>query len=147
MAGYRVATPLAHPASAEQFLRDALHCAEAPSCGLIGYLDWRHPVRYTPAGPGDPGWDRRAPDGSAVIRFGDYIELAPARVAAGLSVSGTLVPQSLRVSARAVAAAGEDVSFTVSDRSGRVRRGQATVLYPTRTAPGIITRLVYAPLG
>lgn len=112
--------------------------------GLIQYFDWRHPLRYTPAGVGDPGWSDRAADGSAVIRYGDFVELAPVEVAAGLGRSGRCVPQSLKVRTRQIGEYGEDVTFTVADRSGRVHRGRATILYPTRkSGRGTITELVY----
>jgi hypothetical protein len=112
--------------------------------GLILYFDWRHPLRYTPAGPGDPGWSGRQPDGSAVIRYGDFVELAPVEVAAGLVQSGQYVSRSLEVSSSRVSRYGEDVTFTISDRLGHVHRGRATVLYPTQsTGLGTITELVY----
>lgn len=135
--------------SAQAVLRTALEDAELTyengNVGdLIRYVDWRHPLRYTPAGPGDPGWSARRPDGSAVIRYGDFIELAPATVAAGLIQSGQSVPRSLEVSTRRVSRYGEDVTFTIADRLGHEHRGRATVLYPTQpSSPGTITELVY----
>ncbi|MFL6114045.1 MAG: hypothetical protein ACJ786_22200, partial [Catenulispora sp.] len=137
--------------SAQKVLREALDRAvlayrDHDVQGLIRYLDWRHPLRYDPAGAGDPGWSTRAADGSAVIRYGDFVEMAPVEVAAGLSRSGRYVPQSLKVTTRRVDGYGEDVTFTIADRSGQVHRGRATVLYPTRaSSPGTITELVYEP--
>jgi hypothetical protein len=134
---------------AQTVLRAALHEAmrayvSGDVGGLILYFDWRHTLRYTPAGPGDPGWSTRQGDGSAVIRYGDYVELAPVQVAAGLVRSGGCVPGSLEVSTRRVSRYGEDVTFTISDRLGHVHRGRATVLYPTQsTSLGTITELVY----
>jgi hypothetical protein len=135
--------------SAQTVLRNALGEATRAYAGrgvdgLIRYLDWRHPLRYTPAGPGDPGWSVREPDGSAVIRYGDFIELAPVEVAAGLTHSGRYVPRSLKVTSRRAGRYGEDVTFTIADRSGREHQGRATLLYPTQSGgAGTITELVY----
>lgn len=134
---------------AETVLRAALHEAmraytSNDGSGLILYFDWRHPLRYTPAGPGDPGWSTRQADSSAIIRYGDFVELAPIQVADGLVRSGQCVPGTLQVSTRRVSRYGEDVTFTISDRLGRVHLGRATVLYPTQsTSLGTITELVY----
>lgn len=137
--------------SAQAVLRDAVDQAvraykDGDVWGLIRYFDWRHPLRYNPAGPGDPGWSTRAVDGTAVIYYGDFVEMAPVQVAAGLSRSGRYVPQSLTVTTKRVDEYGEDVTFTIADLSGRSHRGRATVLYPTRaSSPGTITELVYGP--
>jgi hypothetical protein len=149
MAGQPGAAAPIRTVSAQTVLRAALGeaeraCENQDVSGLIRYFDWRHPLRYTPAGPGDPGWSVRRPDGSAVIRYGDFIELAPVAVAAGLVRSGRYLPRSLHLSTRRVSRYGEDVTFTIADRLGRVHRGRATVLYPTRSAsPGTVTELVY----
>jgi hypothetical protein len=149
MAGQPGASAPVRAVSAQAVLRAALDEAmraydHRGVDGLIRYLDWRHPLRYTPAGPGDPGWSARRPDGSAVIRYGDFVELAPVEVAAGLVRSGRCVPRSLEVSSRWVSRYGEDVTFTIADRLGLVHRGRATVLYPTQpTGAGTITELVY----
>lgn len=137
--------------SAQTVLRDAVEQAvlayeDHAVSGLIDYFDWRHPLRYNPAGPGDPGWSTRAADGTAVIYYGDFVEMAPVQVAAGLSRSGRYVPASLEVATRAAGKYGEDVTFTIADRSGHRHGGRATVLYPTRaSSPGTITELVYGP--
>lgn len=137
--------------SAQTVLRGAVEQAvlayeDHAVSGLIAYFDWRHPLRYNPAGPGDPGWSTRAADGTAVIYYGDFVEMAPVEVAAGLSRSGHYVPSSLEVTTRAVDKYGEDVTFTIADGSGHVHRGRATVLYPTQASSrGTITELVYEP--
>ena len=137
--------------SAQAVLRDAVDQAmraykDRDVWGLIRYFDWRHPLRYNPAGPGDPGWSTRAADGTAVIYYGDFVEMAPVEVAAGLSRSGRCVPSSLEVTTKRVGEYGEDVTFTIADLSGQVHQGRATVLYPTQaSSPGTITELVYGP--
>jgi hypothetical protein len=111
---------------------------------LYDMLDWRHPVKYTPTGVGYPGWSTRAADGTAVIRFGDYVELEADKVASGLSLRGAVVPASVKILTRVTSAYGEDVTFAVLDRAGVVHHGRATVLYSIREhSDGQITELVY----
>ena len=55
------------------------------------------------------------------------------QVADGLSRSGTVVADSLKILSDTASAYGEDVTFQVKDTAGVVRTGRgATVLYPLR---------------
>ena len=111
---------------------------------LGSFLDWRHPLKYQPTGPADPGWDTRAADGTAVIRMGDYLTRTWVQVGGALSLQGTVVPDSIKILTRVTSPYGQDVTFQITDTSGKVHQGRGTVLYPLRpNVPGLITELVY----
>jgi hypothetical protein len=133
---------------AELILRDGLSQAELMSQNIGNWLymvaDWRHPLRYRPQHPSDPGWSNRAPDGTAIIRFGDFTLRQQIRFGAALSLQGTVQPDTLEVLKRRTSRFGEDVTFRVADRRGHEHTGRATVLYPLRPMiTGMITQLVF----
>ena len=110
---------------------------------LYMIVDWRHPVRYRPLIPSDPGWLHRAPDGTATIRFGDFTLPQQIRFGAALSLRNTVKPETLKILWRRTGPFGEDVVFRVADQHGRRHTGHATVLYPLRPmVSGLVTQLV-----
>jgi hypothetical protein len=134
---------------ADLILRDGLTQAElmAGNAGnwLYMIVDWRHPIRYRPLGPADPGWTSRLPDGTAIVRFGDFTLPQQIRFGSALSLHATVAPQTLTVLHRRTSRFGEDVTFRVADREGHEHTGSATVLYPLRPlVTGLITQLVFA---
>jgi hypothetical protein len=146
--GHQLKPAAADPA--EQILRgglvEAVKIVRGPSSALAMYADWRHPLRYRPTGPADPGWNVRGADGTAVVRFGDFAHPQIWRFGSALSLQGKADPDSIRVLTRRRGVYGEDVTFEVADQAGRVHHGRATVLYPVRAhASGLITELVYEP--
>ncbi|MBW8802581.1 MAG: hypothetical protein JF587_01785 [Catenulisporales bacterium] len=133
---------------AELILQDGLSQAEIMSRNGYNWLamvvDWRHPLRYRPLRPSDPGWSHRTPDGTAVIRFGDFTLPQQMRFGAALSLQNTVKPETLKVLRRRASLYGEDVVFQVADHKGREHTGRATVLYPLRPLiTGLITQLVF----
>lgn len=133
---------------AELILKDGLSQAEVMAAKggnwLYMIVDWRHPVRYRPLAPADPGWTSRGPDGTAIVRFGDFTLPQQIRFGSALSLRDTVKPQTLKVLTSRTSRFGEDVTFRIADRDGREHTGQATVLYPLRPlVTGLITRLVF----
>lgn len=137
---------------AEHILEDCFSQASIMSQGGLNWLymiaDWRHPLRYRPMGPSDPGWLHRAPDGTATIRFGDFTLPQQIRFGAALSLQNTVKPETLKVLWRRTSGFGEDVVFRVADQHGHEQTGRATVLYPLRpSVTGLVTRLVFDSPG
>jgi hypothetical protein len=143
--GHQVAPASREPA--DLILQDGL--AQAKTMALNGgnwlYLivDWRHPVRYRPLGPADPGWTSREPDGTAVVRFGDFTLPQQIRFGSALSLRGTVEPRTLKVLKRRTSRFGEDVTFEVADDKKREHTGRATVVYPLRPfVTGLVTQFI-----
>lgn len=153
LAGRGAAVVPVNQESAELVLQDCLSQASIMSQNGFNWLymivDWRHPLRYRPLHPSDPGWLHRAPDGTATIRFGDFTLPQQIRFGAALSLQNTVKPQSLKVLWRRTSPFGEDVVFRVADRQGHEHTGRATVLYPLRPlVTGLVTQLVFdSPRG
>jgi hypothetical protein len=138
--------PVSHE-PADLILRDGFSQAKimAQNSGnwLYMIVDWRHPIRYRPLGSSDPGWAVRGPDGTAIVRFGDFTLPQQIRFGSALSLRGKVQPQTLKVLTRRASRFGEDVTFRVADDKGREHTGRATVLYPLRPlVTGLITQLV-----
>lgn len=148
LAGSDAAVWPANREPAELILQDCLSQAAVMSQNGSNWLymvvDWRHPLRYRPLLPSDPGWLHRAPDGTATIRFGDFTTPQQIRFGAALSLRNTVRPETLKVLLRRTGAFGEDVVFQVADRRGLVHTGRATVLFPLRPlVTGLVTQFVY----
>ncbi|MFL6117047.1 MAG: hypothetical protein ACJ786_37695 [Catenulispora sp.] len=147
LAGSRAAVLPVGREPAELVLQDCLSQAETMSQNGTNWLymivDWRHPLRYRPLRPSDPGWPHRAPDGTATVRFGDFTTPQQIRFGAALSLRNTVQPETLKVLRRRTGTFGEDVVFRVADRQGRVHTGRATVLFPLRPlVTGLVTLLM-----
>ncbi|WP_194908847.1 hypothetical protein [Catenulispora rubra] len=111
--------------------------------GFLLYADWRHPMRYRPLSPSQPGWAHRGADGTAVLYPGDLDDSDWTALSRGFTFNGTLDPATVKVITRQTSAYGQDVTFTVS-AGGTVHRGHATVVYPIRSVmPGIVTEMVF----
>jgi hypothetical protein len=111
---------------------------------LYMIADWRHPIRYRPLAQTDPGWAFRAPDGTAIVRFGDFTQPQQIRFGSALSLRGTVDPRTLKVLTSHASRFGADLTFRVADDKGREHTGRATVLYPLRPlVTGLITQLVF----
>jgi len=107
------------------------------------YADWRHPMRFRPLAPDQPGWAHRDADGTAVLYPGDLDNSDWTALARAFTYNGTLDPATVKVLSRQTSAYGQDVTFTVS-AGGTVHRGHATVVYPIRSVmPGIVTEMVF----
>jgi hypothetical protein len=148
LAGTSAAVLPADREPAESILEDCLSQASSMSQNGPSWLyliaDWRHPLRYRPLRPSDPGWLHRAPDGTATIRFGDFTLPQQIRFGAALSLQNTVKPETLKVLWRRTSPFGEDDVFRVADLRGRVHTGHATVLYPLRPlVTGLVTQLVF----
>jgi hypothetical protein len=143
--------PVATP-PAEVTLKSALTAAldvagGAPDSELDTPFDWVHALRYRPAGPADPNWTRRAPDGTTVTRRNAMSSAEAVAFSDALTFDRTIDPATLRIVHRVTSRSGEDVAFEVSDKTGGVHRGTATTMYPIwdPKEPGLVTSLVYAP--
>jgi hypothetical protein len=118
---------------------------------LEGPFDWVHDLRYRPTGPGQPNWNRRDPDGTAVTRVNAMSNSEAAWFGNAVTFARTVDPDTLRISNRKTSRYGEDVDFTVSDTDGYLHTGTATTLYPIWdndaygvAEVGVVTALVYA---
>ena len=113
----------------------------------VGTLDWTHAVRYRPMGPDQPGWSTRGKDGTAVVRPTALSEDRNMQegFGRGLSLNTTVRSDTVKILSRRVSKYGEDVTFTVVDKSGVLHRGTATTLYPIwdKKDPGTVTSLVF----
>jgi hypothetical protein len=132
---------------AEETLSEAFTQAENQIRGkdsvFLVYADWRHPTRFRPLKPDEPGWSHRDADGTATIYPGDLAPSDWPGLARAFTYDGALDPSTVKIVSRATSAYGEDVTFTVSVGT-TVHRGHATVLYPLRAAlPGIVTEMVF----
>src|SRR5258708_7665283 len=78
-------------------LVEAVKIVRGQSSALATYADWRHPLRYRPTGPADPGWNARGADGTAVVRFGDFAHPQIWRFGSALSLQGKADPDSIKV--------------------------------------------------
>jgi hypothetical protein len=107
------------------------------------YADWRHPMRFRPLSPNQPGWAHRDADGTAVLYPGDLDDSDWTALARAFTYNGALDPATVKVVSRTTSAYGQDVTFTVSVGTA-VHRGHATVVYPIRSVmPGIVTEMVF----
>jgi hypothetical protein len=141
-------TPVAKP-SAESILKaayaQALEVAGGKGSIKTGF-DWVHATRYRPTAPGQPGWDKRAADGTATTRAMELNVSGALAFSDAITLDRTVLPDTLEVVRRTASPYGEDVEFTVQDTHGAVHHGTATVLYPIwKGDPGLVTSLVYAP--
>jgi hypothetical protein len=141
--------PLAKP-GAEVTLQAAFDQAAAISldkAGFDGTFDWVHDFRYRPLEPDQPGWAQRAKDGTYVIHVNSLGEDLNGGEAFGraLSLDRTVLSNSVHIVSRQASAYGEDVVFTVKDKSGKLHQGTATTLYPIWNPkdPGLVTSLVF----
>ncbi|MFL6113018.1 MAG: hypothetical protein ACJ786_16925 [Catenulispora sp.] len=144
-------TPLAEP-PAEVTLKAAFAQAAAAAvqqASLQGSFDWVHAIRYRPLSPDQPGWAARAADGTAITHVNSLGMDVASMEAFGnaISLNRTVLPDTVRILERQPSAYGQDVVFTVKDKSGGTHRGTATTLYPIWNAkdPGIVTALVFDP--
>ena len=146
--GYAV-RPLAKP-SAQQtmrgFFEQAIGLAHDVS-NLQGALDWTHAMRYRPTAPDQPGWNTRDKDGTAVVypnSMGQDQSMSEA-YGRGLSLNSTVKPDTVKILSRQASAYGEDVVFTIQDKSGVVHKGTATFLYPIwrKNDPATVTSMVF----
>ena len=141
--------PLAKP-PAEQTLRILFDQATAmahDNINLQGALDWAHVMRYQPIAPDEPGWSTRAKDGTALVNpnsMGQDQAMAEA-YGRGLSLDSTIKSDTVKILSRQVSAYGEDVVFTVQDKSGKVHQGTATTMYPVWSSrdSATVTSLVF----
>jgi hypothetical protein len=146
--GYAV-RPLARP-TAEQSMRVFFDQAVGLAHDvdqLQGALDWTHAMRYRPTAPDQPGWGTRDKDGTAVVNpnsMGQDLSMAEA-YGRGLSLDSTVKPDTVKILSRQVSQYGEDVVFTIEDKSGVVHQGTATFLYPiwNKKDPATVTSLVF----
>jgi hypothetical protein len=116
---------------------------------LQGALDWAHVMRYQPLAPDEPGWSTRAKDGTALINpnsMGQDPNTAEA-YGRGLSLNSTIKSDTVKILTRQTSAYGEDVTFTVEDKSGGLHHGAATLLYPIWSSrdSSTVTSLVFDP--
>ena len=114
---------------------------------LQGALDWAHVMRYQPLAPDEPGWSSRAKDGTALVNpnsMGQDPNMAEA-YGRGLSLDSTVKSDTVKILSRQVSAYGEDVTFSVQDKSGTLHHGSATMLYPIWGAKdsSTVTSLVF----
>ena len=144
--------PLAKP-TAEQTLRGLFDQAIGmahDSNNLQGALDWAHVMRYQPIAPDEPGWSTRdKKDGTALVNpnsMGQDLSMSEA-YGRGLSLNSTIKSDTVKILSRRASAYGEDVTFTVEDKSGGVHHGAATMLYPVWNPkdPATVTSLVFTP--
>ncbi|MEZ0107285.1 hypothetical protein ABH920_001276 [Catenulispora sp. EB89] len=142
-------TPLAKP-PAETTLFWAFNQATdvANGHGLPdGSWDWVHATRYRPLTSNDPGWSTRDKDGTTVFQINSVGMDQPSAIAFGnaVTLNRTVDKTTIKILSRQVSEYGEDVVFTVKDKSGVLHQGTATTLYPTweANAPGEVTALVW----
>ncbi|WP_223297389.1 hypothetical protein [Catenulispora acidiphila] len=114
---------------------------------LQGALDWAHVMRYQPLAPDEPGWSTRAKDGTALVNpnsMGQDTNMAEA-YGRGLSLNSTVKSDTVKILTRQVSPYGEDVTFTVQDKSGTLHHGAATLLYPIWSSrdSSTVTSLVF----
>ncbi|WP_370363673.1 hypothetical protein [Catenulispora sp. GP43] len=141
--------PLAKP-PAEQTLHILFDQATAmahDNINLQGALDWAHVMRYQPIAPDEPGWSTRAKDGTALVNpnsMGQDQAMAEA-YGRGLSLNSTIKSDTVKILSRQASAYGEDVVFTVQDKSGKVHQGTATTMYPVWSSrdSATVTSLVF----
>lgn len=143
--------PLAKP-PAEASLYWAFNQATDVANGhgmLDGSFDWVHDTRYRPTGPKDPGWATREADGTTIMHINATGMDQPSEIAFGnaVTLNRTVDKNTIKILDRQVSEYGEDVVFTVKDKSGATHQGKATTLYPIweKTAPGLVTALVFDP--
>ncbi|NUP53090.1 MAG: hypothetical protein HOW97_38080 [Catenulispora sp.] len=114
---------------------------------LDGSFDWVHDTRYRPTGPKDPGWPNRDKDGTTVMHINSTGMDQPAEIAFGnaITLNRTVDKATIKILQRDVSEYGEDVVFTVKDKSGVTHQGKATTMYPIweEKAPGLVTALIW----
>jgi hypothetical protein len=145
---YYAVKPLAEP-SAETTLKVALMQATkvAKDGGTLeGPFDWVHDLRYRPTGSGQPGWNRRGSDGTAVTRVNAMTDAEQMAFGDAVTFHRSVDVGTLQIERRQTSAYGQDVTFTVRDADGGLHTGTATTLYPIWNADesGLVTALVYA---
>ncbi|WP_230418951.1 ArnT family glycosyltransferase [Catenulispora pinistramenti] len=117
------------------------------SGNLQGAVDWVHTLRYRPTAPDQPGWATRDKDGTAVVHpssMGQDVSMSEA-FGQGLSLDSTVRSDTVKILSRQVSEYGEDVVFTIEDKSGVVHHGTATTLYPIwdKKDPATVTSMVF----
>lgn len=146
--GYAV-RPLARPTAAvtmRAMFEQAIGLAH-DNANLQGSVDWVHAFRYRPTASDQPGWSVRDKDGTAVVypnSMGQEISMSEAW-GRGLSLDSTVKPETVRILSSQVNEYGEDVVFTIQDKSGAWHNGTASFLYPIwhRNDPATVTSLVF----
>ena len=142
-------TPLAKPPAQETLFWAFNQATDvANGHGLPdGSFDWVHATRYRPRTPDDPGWSTRDKDGTTVFQINSVGMDEAAAIAFGnaVTLNRTVDKNTIKILSRQPSEYGEDVVFSVKDKSGNVHQGTATTLYPTweATAPGEVTSLVF----
>ncbi|WP_037575284.1 ArnT family glycosyltransferase [Phaeacidiphilus oryzae] len=109
-------------------------------------LDWTHRVEYRPIDPESPYWNTRSPQGIADFSLNGLQTPAMVRgMVDSLTLYGRVRPDSVKQVSTRGGPYGEDVVFTVRTDDGKLHKGMATTLFPTRStaASGVVTRLVY----
>jgi hypothetical protein len=146
--GYAVRPVAKQPA--EQTLRvlfDQAVTLTHDSGQLQNALDWVHTFRYRPIAPDEPGWAVRDKDGIALVYPNSMAEDMNIEEAfgRGLTLNLTVKSDTIKILSRQVNEYGEDVVFTVEDKSGVIHRGTASTLYPiwSKKDPGLVTSLVF----
>ena len=141
--------PLAKPPAQQtlQILFDQATGMAHDNINLQGALDWAHVMRYQPLAPDEPGWSTRAKDGTAEVNpnsMGMDRNMAEA-YGRGLSLDSTVKSDTVKILTRQVSAYGEDVTFSVEDKSGNLHHGSATMLYPIWSSKdsSTVTSLVF----
>ncbi|MBS2539627.1 hypothetical protein KGQ20_43485 [Catenulispora sp. NF23] len=142
--------PLAEP-SAEVTLKaglaQALAILSKKDTTLEGSFDWVHDLEYRVTSSADPGYARRAKDGTTITRINAMTASDMTAFSQAITFNGSVEPGTLQINSRQTTTYGQDVDFSVSDSAGVRHEGTATTLYPiwSTTDPGLVTAIVYAP--